>query len=135
MMLASLSIIYLFILFIYPNNHGLHLSLAQIKNRYPLSGLSREKTVSTVYRWISCLALTAPTGGRKLSNQWNRLKIEIHSIKLGIKFFQIPFSALLLSLHNPVARAARATGLCRLNKNAMQSEYFGKRAKCGLGGA
>ena len=43
------------------NNHGLQCSLAQIKNRYPLSGLFREKTVKTLNGWISCLALTAPT--------------------------------------------------------------------------
>ena len=40
---------------------GFQCSLGQIKNRYPLSGLFREKTVKTLYEWISCLALTAPT--------------------------------------------------------------------------
>ena len=29
------------------------------KNHYPLLGLFREKTVKTLYGWISCLALTA----------------------------------------------------------------------------
>ena len=43
------------------NNHGFQCSLAQIKNFYPLSGLFRKKTVKTLYGWISCLALTAPT--------------------------------------------------------------------------
>ena len=43
------------------NNDGFQCSLGQIKNRYSLSGLFREKTVKTLYEWISCLALTAPT--------------------------------------------------------------------------
>ena len=49
------------------NNDGFQCSLDQIKNRYPLSGLFREKTVKTLYKWISCLALTAPTIGNKRS--------------------------------------------------------------------
>ena len=43
------------------NNHGFQCSLAQTKNRYPLSGLFREKTVKNLHGWTSCLALTAPT--------------------------------------------------------------------------
>ena len=43
------------------NNHRFQCSLAQIKNRYPLSGLFREKIVKTLNGWISCLALTAPS--------------------------------------------------------------------------
>ena len=46
------------------NYHGFQCSLAQIKNRYQLSGLFCEKTVETLYGWISCLALTAPTVGQ-----------------------------------------------------------------------
>ena len=43
------------------NNHGFQCSLAQIKNRYPLSGLLCVKTAKTLNGWISRLALTAPT--------------------------------------------------------------------------
>ena len=42
-------------------HNGFQCSLAQMKNRYPLSGLCREKTVKTLYEWTSCLTLTAPT--------------------------------------------------------------------------
>ena len=43
------------------NNQRFQCSLAQIKNRYPLSGLLCVKTVKTLNGWISRLALTAPT--------------------------------------------------------------------------
>ena len=43
------------------NNYGFQCSLAQIKNRYPLSALFRETSVKTLNEWISCVALTAPT--------------------------------------------------------------------------
>ena len=48
------------------NNHGFQCSLAQIKSRYPLSGLFREKTVKTLHGWISWSALTAPTNMNSL---------------------------------------------------------------------
>ena len=44
------------------NNHRFQCSLTQIKNRYPLSGLFRKKTVKFLNGWISCLALTDHPG-------------------------------------------------------------------------
>ena len=59
------------------HNYGFQCSLAQIKNRYQLSGLGREITVKTLYRWISCLALNASTNIRRCTKQILVLKTAV----------------------------------------------------------